>query len=1118
MTSSLIGRAHPAELLRAEVTGLLAGHGGLALVTGEAGIGKTSLVGEVAAEARGRGAEVLSGACFDGGGAPGYWPWVQVARGLARSAGTARWSAATAAAGGDLRPLLGESPLPSSELPSQLEPGAGSGADLGGNRFRLHDAFTTLLVGAARDRPILVVLEDLHWADPASLRLLDFVVRHAWFEPVLVVGTYRDVELEAPDHPLRPLLEPVLSRATRIALGGLAADEVTALIARTTGAEPDAAQAEAVYRRTGGNPFFVEQTARLGPAYWSGGPGVDAGAPIAVGVRDAVARRLALLPADLVELLAATSAIGHRFDTALAGEVLGVPPAELDPRLEPAVRARLVTRVGAGRYAFVHDLVRESLYLATPEPDRRARHAAIVRALARGTGAGAGTTGVPAGLLGHHAELAVPVLPPAEAAAHLLAAARDAAARWAAEESVRHFRAALALLDADGGADRDADRGADQGVREGVLLELADQLDRAGEIDAARRTFGAVTEAGRARGDAVLVARAALGQHRLGNPEPTGPAQVELLDDARRRLAEACVPDVALTARVLAAAAMARTHQALGRDEAVRLSGEAVRLAREGGDDETLGWCLLAHHDVEWRPGGAADRVTLLDELTEVARRARNLELESLASFLRAAALLEQGLPAAYREFEAFDALAERTRLPRHRYLALTRRGTFAQLHGDFAVAKAHYDDALAFGAEVGEVDRLPMWRDQTWALAMQRGDVPGALATARHLSYPGDPYSGFLVGLTDARRDDPGAARRVLGAIEAHLAKMSPLFVPAWQVFRARLAALTGDEHACLRVRADLAPMADGWAVYSAGVLVAGPVAHWLAVLDCALGRWDAAVAGFGLAVESAERLGARPWAVLARARLAGALRSRHAAGDLARADAVYAEAARAAAELGMTAALDRETTESGTPESGTSESGTSESGTSESGTAGGDAVFQLVGQVWTIRFGGREAHVPDAKGLRDLRTLLGRPGVDVPALELLNPLGDAVLARSKGLGADPMLDERARAAYRDRLRVLDGLLRDALNSQHDRRAIELDREREALLDELRAAAGLGGRTRRLGDQTERARQTVTARIRDTLRRLRTTHPELAEHLAASISTGAHCRYRPDRPIAWTF
>ena len=139
------------------------------------------------------------------------------------------------------------------------------------------------------------------------------------------------------------------------------------------------------------------------------------------------------------------------------------------------------------------------------------------------------------------------------------------------------------------------------------------------------------------------------------------------------------------------------------------------------------------------------------------------------------------------------------------------------------------------------------------------------------------------------------------------------------------------------------------------------------------------------------------------------------------------------------------------------------------------------------------------------------------IAAADLLNPTGEPTVAARRRFGADPVIDERARTAYRDRLGALDADIRNALDSGADRRAAELDQERAALVEELRRAAGLGGRPRRLGDETERARQAVTARIRDTLKRLRSAHPELADHLAMSISTGTHCRYGPEPPVAWT-
>ncbi|MGW4798864.1 hypothetical protein ACWEPC_41260, partial [Nonomuraea sp. NPDC004297] len=176
----------------------------------------------------------------------------------------------------------------------------------------------------------------------------------------------------------------------------------------------------------------------------------------------------------------------------------------------------------------------------------------------------------------------------------------------------------------------------------------------------------------------------------------------------------------------------------------------------------------------------------------------------------------------------------------------------------------------------------------------------------------------------------------------------------------------------------------------------------------------------------------------------------------------------------------------------------------------------FRPDGAVWSLVFAGRTAHLPDAKGLRDLHTLLGRPGDDVPAVALLAPEGGAVVVAARRLGGDPVLDEEAKARYRHHLARLDEEIDRAAEVGDDDRAAGLDRERAALLAELRAAAGLGGRTRRLGDEAERARKTVTARIRDTLRKLDQAHPELAAHLRASVSTGSTCRYRPAEEIAW--
>jgi tetratricopeptide (TPR) repeat protein len=1074
--AALIGRDRPAGTLQGAISRTIDSHGGLVLVAGEAGIGKTALVVAGMEEAGRRDVLLLSAACWERGGAPGYWPWVQVVRSLERTAAPAEWSGARAAAGDALSFLLGEA----SEAPRP------AGSETGG--FRLYDAVTTLLVTVSYSRPVVVVLEDLHWSDPASVKLLDFVVRHSWFERLLLVGTYRDDEVEAAGHPLGPLILPMAAHATTIELAGLDRDSVGLLMARTAGRVPEAGVAAAVHRRTGGNPLFVEQMARL----WHGGTSIAGVAPV---VRDAIERRLAHLAPSVVRILTNAAVLGTEFDSLVLAACVGQPASEVNALLRQAITARLVVPLDEGQFSFAHEVVRETLYGSLDDPELRRLHGGVVRAVE--SSPGIRNRLVPADLA-NHARLAVPDVEAGDALVLLLDAARDASRRLASEEAARHYGHALDLLP------RDA-----LGRRAAIALDLGVEQQRAGELAQARETFEDVVAVARALNDPALLARSALGLHGLGIARrERGDHQIDLIDEARAQLTgDDPAPTSGLAVRLLAAASRARTHDTPVDPATLELSARAVDLARRSGDDEALGSSLLARHDAIWEPGTAGERAALADEMTSVAQRRADRELELQASLLRLVALLEQGNPAAFKEHASFVALAERTRLPRFRFLALSRQGTIAILAGRFEQARVFIHEAFALGERLGEADRTGVWRGQSWGLAVLQGNLDEAHALTDAYRADADPWASVLDASLAVREGDVDRAYRLLSDVIPVREHFPGWFAAMPLTVQAEVAAATGDPDLCASARAEVAPLVDQWAVVAAGVLVYGPMAHGCALIDAAQGRWDDAIAGFTAARRAADRLGARPWSIEARARLAEALIARRRRADAATASELLTDVEQEARDLGMVATAERAFAERARVASGGTVAAPQRTP--------GPSVFRLDGDVWTISFAGRMVHMPDAKGLRDIHTLLGQPGTDVPVLVLLDPVRVTPQV-SRRFGADPILDDHAKARYRHRLAELDGQIDRALEHNEDDRAAELDRERQALIDELRRATGLAGRSRRLGDEGERARKTVSARIRDSMRRLDDRHPELARYLRATISTGLTCRYQPTGDVTW--
>ncbi|MEV1330887.1 AAA family ATPase [Micromonospora costi] len=1184
---AIIGRDHPAGLLRAELDRATSSHGGLVLVTGEPGIGKTTLVTAAAREARRRGALVLGAACWDSDSAPGYWPWVQVLRGLRRSADD--WAVARQAAEPALA-VLGGAPADAGAPPDGAPPGgaprlaadagappdgappggaprlaADAGAPPGGappggalslaggtgtpgllglprgeetaggedaerGEFALHDAVTTALVTVSQHRPVVVVLDDLHWADPASLRLLEFAAQHTWFERLLLVGTYRDAEVESGDHPLRPLLMPLLAKATTLTLTGLSRDEVGALMARTAGRAPEPDVVDEVHRRTGGNPFFVEQTARL----WRAGGAVGSVAP---GVREAVRRRLAQLPVAVVEALTVAAVLGRAFHRQVLAACVAAPVAQVDRLLDHASTARLVVARGGGRFTFAHDLVRETLYDGLGDDDRRARHADVVRAV--DGSADLVDRLVPADLA-RHAYLAGARLDPARATELLIAAARDASGRLASDESALHFRRALEVV-------------RDQAHRVKIMIELAQLLFHCGRADVARQLLHEAAALAVTLDDPGTLARAALSVQRHRQDHDAGSDSEGLLREAYRRLIGE--PDEKAAVATLVTDLITATET----------------LARRGQDDEALTFSLWARHDTTWGLGTAADRAAITAEIRQVARRTGDRETELWATSLRWVALLELGDPHYLEELTAFVAGCQAGEVARHRMAAAIDAGIIAGFRGDFAEADQHFA-ALDDIGDQAPSDFAFMAHHLRWARLLLQGRYAEIDTLLDGLDSADYPYLDLARAITAVERGDVETAVRLTDGIEATGTTYARWLSPLWLRLRAQSAAASGDPRRCEDARAALAPYRGQWTVALFGCDVSGPVDHWLGLLDAAQERWDDAVATLGAARAAADRMGARPWSVLSRAALVDALARRAGPGDAAAAAELCAATEREASALGMRHVLARlaavdvaqpdgpgtvaggvdardpalraeEVGAGAVAQLGAGASGrataTGEGGARASGPIlatmdaddhapgvaepargpGPDEAryeFRRDGPVWQLAYAGTVVHLPDAKGLHDLHLLLSRPGADVPAVELLDPAAGPGLVAARRMGGDPVLDDEAKARYRRHLERLDDEIDRAATRDDAAKVAALEAERVALLAELRAAAGLAGRSRRLGDEAERARKTVTARIRDTLRKLDDRHPALAGHLRGAVSTGGTCRYLPSEPLPW--
>ena len=435
----LIGREPEVASLDAALQRAVAGTGQLALVSGEPGVGKTRLVEELAQHAKGAQAQVAWGRCFEGEGAAAFWPWTQVVTGLIDRCDPEAVRAALAPGAADIAQIVPEvkEMFPGVEPPPVV--------DIDGARVRLYEAVTRLLLRLAGASPLVLCIEDIHWADVPSLQLLGVLASRVGGAGILLVATFRDVD-PVVGGALADCLA-VLARSAhvnRLALAGLNATEVGRLLVSITGSEPSVERVAAVHGRTEGNPFFVTELARELDAHdVEGARALGEIGEVPVGVRDVIRRRLARLPKGTRQLLAVAAVVGREFDLDVLFAVSQDQDATLD-QLEPALREDLViqSREERTRYRFSHAVVAETIYGdSTPVARARLHHRVGVALEQVHQGDGA----VHLVELAHHFYRAVPAGPADKGLAYAMQAAEAAAARLAYEQAEEQLQRAVEL-------------------------------------------------------------------------------------------------------------------------------------------------------------------------------------------------------------------------------------------------------------------------------------------------------------------------------------------------------------------------------------------------------------------------------------------------------------------------------------------------------------------------------------------------------------------------------------------------------------------------------------------------------------------------------------------------
>ena len=866
----------------------------IALVGGEAGSGKSRLVREFAGEAAAGGALVLYGACDAVVRTP-YGPFAEALELLVRAADPDHLRADLGAGGGELRRLLPDLPARAGELPEPVQ------ADQDTERHRLHMAVVELLIATGRRAPVLLVLEDGHWADHPTLLLLRHLGRAAADARLLIVATFRDTEADVPQELGDALVDLRRSeQVERLRLGGLAVDDVEEFLRRAGGAALDGRPhlAAALFELTGGNAFLITEVWRALVETGAAEPGADLAGSLAAldtpeGVRDVVSQRLARLDSGTQAVLELAAVAGPEFETEVVRRAGALERTALAAALADGVRSGMIEELPGRTLAhrFTHELVRRALYDRLAAGRRAELHLQIGWALDERPGERSARA---LGDIAHHFAAAAPIGGTDRAVEYSLLAAAAAMTALAFDEAAVALQTALEL-GIPGGTDR-AD----------ALLDLGAVTYRAGRSVDSQEAFLAAADIARGLGDGRRLCRAAVGYEdacwRMGIDYG---GALELLEEAGGALEAG---DSELRVRVLAA--LGRALSFAGRPaESAAVRDEAIAMAARIGDRQGLALVLSRSYWLRG-PTPLAEILDMLAEGRDLARKLGDIEIVAEAFQWRIAALIAIGdLGAARVELAALFETAGRMRQPFALHVAEQYAAAIALCDGRLHEAEAAAERSREWSRLLAGRDPSSVYGIQMFGIRREQGRLAELAPAVRSLAVS-DRAAAWRPGLAAlmAELGMVREARAELDRIRAEgLDTLRPSLWLASLTYLADVCAIAGDVEMAKLVYAELLPHSGSSVMIGHAVACYGAADRYLGMLAAVAGDRDRAALHFEAALARDREAGASTWVAHTACEYGRLLRDGGRPDDATRAAELLAEAADLARRIGMRSLLER-------------------------------------------------------------------------------------------------------------------------------------------------------------------------------------------------------------------